>query len=725
MLRLAAFATAVAGAAAADPLRHPSQPDVNWFDGQALDATGHHDTTAVISHDDWTAQQEAAKAEAAVTAAMTQAEKAKDDANRAAIAAAEAEKAKKDLHAAKEKHNNPSPRQDIDGQGRPFEGPGFNQAGKATIKAPNGEHTATIIGDTSGLYCQDITARETHSNGALFLGTALNPMSDDFVTCPGTVDAATGVCCPASCKGVCDSTAATCDQRGGSLCCASETVKSERICSPLVAAPCIREAAHSRAIKVPTMYASAFSKATKVCFSPYGFYCEKVTKKINNPDNLALITDNNPADKAILIPTAESGQYEHLARVCLHPNILAPEHEYLQGTMYRHQGDFDSKVVSDWRNKYNLVHPGQTGYAYESAEKFNTWPAYKKFLPASGCCKVCDQSQPCGKSCIAKDATCSRDAGVHDWCACDKETAEKLDLLKKFPANIGKPDSWQGWPHTYPASYGTKESMKGTEYMAPHAAQTYKDFDTYKYGTTTNEFDKRGRFMPKLTANYSPSATKSCCRTQCAVEYASASTDSMSDCVEGCDLWISKSSLNWDGTKWLTKLADRCTRDCSNIHIWKTRRQVRGHKDGTDYYHGLRTPADETICAEGCSMFHQCVLSGGASPSTDMVKKVAVPLSATSDTPFCRKGWGILQDVDALSPDAPRACCHYSCGKCITNCAAEHGNNGLFKSKDEQSTVSARYNNCCVSHIVQSARFCDSHVAPCIVPPVSATSVSP
>ena len=198
----------------------------------------------------------------------------------------------------------------------------------------------------------------------------------------------------------------------------------------------------------------------------------------------------------------------------------------------------------------------------------------------------------------------------------------------------------------------------------------------------------------------------------------------MSACVEGCDIWISKSSLNWDGTKWLTKLADRCTRDCSNIHIWKTRRQVRGHKDGKDYYHGLRTPADETICAEGCSIFHQCILSGGAAPAAE-TKKVAVPSSATSDTPFCRKGWGILQDVDALSPDAPRACCHYSCGKCITNCAAEYDNDGLFKGKGDARTASARLNNCCVSRIVQSERFCDSHVAPCVVPPVSATRVAP
>jgi len=673
---------------------------------------------------EWKAAQEAAKAKAAQALSRVAAEKSKAAASAKHQAIKASEKAKKANDVERNAKSNGAQRMDVrpGGEGDDQTNGVFNSRGfKTLVKGSQGEHAPTVVGDTKGLYCQAITGRSTDKNGVLYLGTKLNPLADSF-KCDGPSDPKTGVCCPKSCGSTCDSAPATCSQRGGSLCCAKAVVQSQRICSPLNAAPCVVKANHGRALAVQVEYAPAFARAKNVCFSAYGFYCEKVLSKIDDRDELSLVTAMNPKDAAITIPAAQAGQYKSLARVCLHPDVLSKDQAYLKGTVYRHQDDFDNKVVSDWRAKYNLVHPGQTGYARESDDKFNTWPAYKKFLPAAGCCKVCDAGKPCGKSCIATDKTCSRDAGVHDWCACDKETAEKLELLKKFPANIGKPDSWQGFPHTYPKNY-----RKG---MLPEAAATFKDFDTYEFGQDKNQYDNVGRMMPKLTAKYSPSATKSCCREACAAKYANADTESMRDCVEGCDLWIAKSSLNWDGTKWLGQLQKRCTKDCSNILIWKTREASLGHtcpanKKCTSYFHSLRTPQDETVCAEGCSLFNQCIVSGGAKPSqAKQAAKVAVPDAVTADSRFCRKGWGILEDVNSLRPDAPRACCHYSCGKCITNCNAENGNNGLFHTGTARAQ-SARLDKCCVSRIIQAERFCDSHTAPCVVPPVSATRVSP
>ena len=50
-----------------------------------------------------------------------------------------------------------------------------------------------------------------------------------------------------------------------------------------------------------------------------------------------------------------------------------------------------------------------------------------------------------------------------------------------------------------------------------------------------------------------------------------------------------------------------------------------------------------------------------------------------------------------------------------------HGSQGLYNS-DKQRSDSLKFDRCCVSRIMQSGRFCDSHKAPCIVPPVTAFS---
>lgn len=605
----------------------------------------------------------------------------------------------------------------------------FNAAGRPLVVAHNDEHPVPAYGDVSKFHCQAITGRRTDAEGVLHIGTALNPLSETHQQCDGTpgqtaaVEGEHGrvpVCCPASC-GSCNDSEENCAAEGGSLCCARQVVAANRMCSPLVSAPCQLGGSIDRSIRVESMYADAFADATQICFHAYGFYCQRVTGKLSNPDYLNLNTPlNSNLYDAIRLPADAPfvAEMQDVVRVCFVPDPLPSSQQHLIGKHMRHRQDWDDPVVTKWREQYGLVHPQQgTGYAYENAERWNTWPAYKPFLPESGCCKTCTTGKPCGQSCIAADLTCHKEPGVHEWCACDKETADKLQFMKDHPRNVGKPVDYQGWPYTYPEGYHKD--------VHPHIASTWQDFDTYKSGDTTNEFDKRGRMKPKQNVDYSPSTSKACCRMACASQYAGQHGDAeqMKDCVLGCGLWVATSSLNYESEDWWPKLEQKCNNDCVNIAVAKS----TAPDDVHGYFNKLRTPADENTCQQGCGLFHTCMVNGGdsqAAAGDAAVTTVSEAQAAVhTDTNMCPAGWGILSPLNPLQPHEPRACCHYSCGKCVLNCNGEHfATQGLYNDDTSRSDT-LRKNRCCVSRIKQSGLFCDSHKAPCLVPPSADTSL--
>jgi hypothetical protein len=714
-------------------------------------ATGCESTNPEIQ--EWIDEQEALKQQAADDMAQKAAEAAQAEADAQQAHEELLEQEKADALAAKFLHSNPEG----------WKRPDSELHSHDTREQPASYRPRTTLGVTDHLYCEDIIERSTSEDGVLHLGTALNPMSSGEYTCSGIRSDDDGVCCPASCD-TCDNSDENCDlSLGGSLCCPSQISGSGRICEAPHAPPCIIQDQHDQSIKVEERYALAFKNATKVCFSAYGFYCEHITNKLEGTDALSLVTAQNPASAAIKIPASAAAPYDDLARVCLHPDVLADEFSHLQGlAIVGKQDDFDDEQITKWREQYNITHPGTgTGYAFENAERFNTLPQYAKFVPDEGCCAVCNNAQhPCGQECLEASEECTKVPGVHDWCACDADTHKKLELRKHFPDNVGKPLDWQGWPYTYPDEYAVG--------MEDERAATFKGFDSYKYGTVTGDFDDAGRFMPIKNKTYSPSSAKACCRSSCADKYGESSATAMTDCVEGCDLWVASSSLNWESSKWWPKLADKCQKDCYDINKWKThevdptqldtdgdnshdvisnkhmtykssnfktsRHFYKYHPEQQPSYHDrsykssyfnqLRAPVAEEICAEGCAKFHQCVRIGAGEAEHPENATASVSPGLITDNVFCRKGWGVLQDDDALTPDSPRACCHYSCGKCMTNCNADNvGANGLFESGAlDKSSVTARKHQCCIQDILQSDKYCDLHLAPCIVPPESATT---
>eukprot|EP00937_MAST-01D_sp_MAST-1D-sp2_P006150 g6150.t1 len=569
----------------------------------------------------------------------------------------------------------------------------LEKAKKAEAKRVHAQWTATRlsqtrkVGDTSGLYCESITGRKTMPNGDLHVATALNPFAEDSPqTCAGTAGS-DGVCCHRKCTS-CDNSAANCEGLGNSMCCAKFVIESKRICSAYTSAPCVAKSGNDYSIRISALYAAGFAKATEVCFSAYGFYCQRVLGMVRheNGGTVAFQTPMNGWDTMIRVTEDAGRGDDDLARICFVPNPLPDFLQKHAGELYRTVNAYGNVSKSNATASFQDAHgskvgPGSHGwmnrfaapnhYRYANSQ----WPIYKKFLTA-GCCKVCAaDTKPCGMTCIAESAQCSKVPGVHKWCACDANTAERLAFAKAYPRSEGVPDSWRGYPHTYPADYLT----------ATHGGH-WKGFDTECSGDYSKvvgssckaaaSFDDRGRMSPEKKLDYSPSATGACCRLACAKSFENKTSAAMQDCLQGCSMWIAKSSLNWESKTWWPKLKKRCTRDCYHIARWKSnaRRSMNctGESDCGLYYTSLRTPADENNCAYGCSLFEQCMDEGGNvadvhvhPPGVHHTNDMRV---ASEDSMMCPKGWGVLSEVDASDTQAPRVCCHYSCGTCATNC---------------------------------------------------------
>ena len=111
--------------------------------------------------------------------------------------------------------------------------------------------------------------------------------------------------------------------------------------------------------------------------------------------------------------------------------------------------------------------------------------------------------------------------------------------------------------------------------------------------------------MPQQTDSYNPSNAKSCCLDKC-TQAAGASADvTDTGCNYGCHMWLSKSSLNWDGQSWWPKLEAKCERDC------QAKRKAAASNQGQsvwehEFFDDL-TPAEESSCAVGCSKYRECM----------------------------------------------------------------------------------------------------------------------
>ena len=113
-------------------------------------------------------------------------------------------------------------------------------------------------------------------------------------------------------------------------------------------------------------------------------------------------------------------------------------------------------------------------------------------------------------------------------------------------------------------------------------------------------FNKRHIFEPARTNKYSPHATAKCCSNKCHGLKANG-------CFFGCKLWLSKSSLNWDGTKWWGKLRSKCQRDCEAKRSQTSKPQYGGSSVFEESFYNHFTQEKEAGCKEGCKLYHTCM----------------------------------------------------------------------------------------------------------------------
>jgi len=133
-----------------------------------------------------------------------------------------------------------------------------------------------------------------------------------------------------------------------------------------------------------------------------------------------------------------------------------------------------------------------------------------------------------------------------------------------------------------------------------------------------------GRFLdgPKRV-QYFPSLALECCNVECENKH-DKNTAARADCLLGCRLWLSTSSLNFEARRWHPLLLAKCKRDCTASRRFKENKpaasqRVAHHRTEfaapvsiwvTD---ATRTPSDEQQCKAGCTQYLTCI---GVKPAT-------------------------------------------------------------------------------------------------------------
>jgi hypothetical protein len=106
--------------------------------------------------------------------------------------------------------------------------------------------------------------------------------------------------------------------------------------------------------------------------------------------------------------------------------------------------------------------------------------------------------------------------------------------------------------------------------------------------------DVEDRAYNSKKLSYNPTSSKSCCTFKCNAGAA---------CIEGCDMWLRTSSLNWESEHWRDMLQGKCHKQCDGTNEWSTYQHSFGHTAG---YFEAHSVADETLCKVGCDNYRSC-----------------------------------------------------------------------------------------------------------------------
>lgn len=112
--------------------------------------------------------------------------------------------------------------------------------------------------------------------------------------------------------------------------------------------------------------------------------------------------------------------------------------------------------------------------------------------------------------------------------------------------------------------------------------------------STGSKYDVEGRLMANGGRKYSAKGARACCARRCRRN---------ASCKQGCSLWLSTSSLNYESRAWQGKLRNKCMKDCSMPRLWKSIQHPKKHFFG---HWSTLTVSNERLCKLGCRNFAKC-----------------------------------------------------------------------------------------------------------------------
>ena len=132
---------------------------------------------------------------------------------------------------------------------------------------------------------------------------------------------------------------------------------------------------------------------------------------------------------------------------------------------------------------------------------------------------------------------------------------------------------------------------------------------------TGGSYDMDGTYQPPMKTNYDPQLATKCCLDRCNTLASQYFTDgSRADCVIGCGLWLTTSSLNWESTKWWAPLSEKCKKDCRAQEMRRMDLQRgkgrRSHETQTDFWMEGKVhkePVNKKECQFGCDQYFKCL----------------------------------------------------------------------------------------------------------------------
>jgi hypothetical protein len=112
------------------------------------------------------------------------------------------------------------------------------------------------------------------------------------------------------------------------------------------------------------------------------------------------------------------------------------------------------------------------------------------------------------------------------------------------------------------------------------------------------KFNAQHVFEPQQNNNYNPHVQKACCMDKC---------QGAKGCEFGCGTWLSKSSLNWEGTHWFDALSKKCQKDCMAPRLAKNSPNYGGSSVYEEKHFDALTKDKEAGCVKGCKTFRSCM----------------------------------------------------------------------------------------------------------------------